>query len=168
MEKFTLKVSHPTLFDEKSGGAVFCCATACTIGAIAIPASRMPAATSFSLKVNKDIVASPTVLLLQLRSRSCPVAPLHLGCRADARKLQSAVLPHSIRYNYFIGHEYFCIWTSAHSKLLLQRAGARVDACRTIPRRTSCARGSQARSKRSSFRWLSFRWQSLPRPSRGR
>jgi hypothetical protein len=87
----------------------------------------MLAATSFSLKVNKDIVASPTVLLLQLRSRSCPVAPLHLGCRADARKLQSAVLPHSIRYNYFIGHEYFCIWTSAQSKLLLRRAGARVD-----------------------------------------
>src|ERR1700704_2741734 len=81
MEKFTLKVSHPTLFDEKSGGAAFCCATACTIGAIAIPASRMLAATSFSLKVNKDIVASPTVLLLQLRSRSCPVAPMHLGYR---------------------------------------------------------------------------------------
>src|ERR1700730_12116528 len=56
-----LSPTHPALSDEKSGGAAFCCATACAIGGAATTPTRMLPASSFSLKVNEDIVASPTV-----------------------------------------------------------------------------------------------------------
>src|SRR5215831_4144325 len=77
MEKSTLKVSHPTLFDEKSGGAAFCSATACAIGATAITPAKMLPASSFSLKEDKHIVASPTASLLTSRPRFCSLRARH-------------------------------------------------------------------------------------------
>src|SRR5437016_1370696 len=65
-----LRPTHPTLLDEKSGGIAFCCATACTIGAAAMTPTNTPPASSVCLKVNEDIVASPTPVL-ERRDRIC-------------------------------------------------------------------------------------------------
>src|SRR5262249_45513163 len=65
---FPLSPTHPTLFDEKSGEAAVCCATAWVMGA-AMTASRTLPASKFSLATNEDMLASPCWLWLRLRCR---------------------------------------------------------------------------------------------------
>src|SRR5438477_4521731 len=61
-----LSPTHPTLLDGKSGGAAFCCASGCAIGVAAMSPTRMLPASSLSLAVNEDIVASPSTVLLDV------------------------------------------------------------------------------------------------------
>src|SRR6516165_8084881 len=54
-----LSPTHPARFDEKSGGAAFCCATADAIGAAPMRPTRMLPARTLSLHVNGDMIAPP-------------------------------------------------------------------------------------------------------------
>src|SRR5215471_11527181 len=62
--------TQPTWFDEKSGGAAFCCATAGAVVAAAMRPARMPPANTLAFKVDEDIVA--------LSSRSISYLPIRL------------------------------------------------------------------------------------------
>jgi hypothetical protein len=57
-----LSPTHPTLFDEKSGGAPSCAAAGAS-GAAAIRLAKMLLARFVCFNVNEDIVASPLVFL---------------------------------------------------------------------------------------------------------
>src|SRR5215471_17547623 len=66
--------THPTSFDEKSGGAAFCCAkTGATAAAPIIPAKM--AANASALDVNEDIFAPP----LAVFPASLPIRLPHSG-----------------------------------------------------------------------------------------
>jgi hypothetical protein len=53
-EKSVWKVSHPALFDEKSGGA-FCCAAAPVVSEAKAKPVKMPPASNFAVEANADI-----------------------------------------------------------------------------------------------------------------
>src|SRR5258706_11309570 len=63
--------TQPAKFDEKSGGAAFCWATVGAIGVVPIRPTRTMPASTLSLQVNEDIVASPLFRV----SRVQPVHP---------------------------------------------------------------------------------------------
>jgi hypothetical protein len=54
-----LTPTHPTWFDEKSGGAAFCCARAGAAVAAPINPVRTLPATNLALNANEDIYAPP-------------------------------------------------------------------------------------------------------------
>src|SRR5882672_8954652 len=56
IEKSTLKVNHPALPDEKSGGDAFSCATAPAVSAAQVKPVRTPAASNFAVEANVGIV----------------------------------------------------------------------------------------------------------------
>src|SRR5580704_609049 len=53
--------THPTKFDEKSGGAAFGCAPDDAIGVAPIRAKRMPPAWARFLQTNDDMIVPPFV-----------------------------------------------------------------------------------------------------------
>src|SRR5215831_9458863 len=58
-----LSPTHPALFEEKSGGAAFCCATSFALGAGAITPTKMLSASKVPLKLVEYIATvSPAVL----------------------------------------------------------------------------------------------------------
>src|SRR5882762_9194683 len=59
---------HPAWFDEKSGGAARCSATAGALGITQIRLARTPPASTPSLTVNEYIAVPPRVLFLLLNS----------------------------------------------------------------------------------------------------
>jgi hypothetical protein len=62
--------TQPTWFDEKSGGAAFCCAIAGAVVAAPMRPARMLPANTLALKVDEDIVA--------LSSRGVSYLPIRL------------------------------------------------------------------------------------------
>jgi hypothetical protein len=54
-----LTPTHPTWFDEKSGGVAFCCSRAGAAAAAPISPVRTLRATNLALNVNEDISAPP-------------------------------------------------------------------------------------------------------------
>src|SRR5215467_8262854 len=88
IEKSTLKVSHAALFDEKSGGDAFCCATAAAASAAHAKPAKTPAASNFAVEANVDIA----FLLRVVRSTQEPVLVderylrhRYRGCRVALR-----------------------------------------------------------------------------------
>src|SRR5215475_2566355 len=65
--------THPTLPDEKSGGAVFGCATTCAIGTAAITPTNMLPASNISFIA--DIVFSPQQCRPSRTSRTSQIHP---------------------------------------------------------------------------------------------
>src|SRR5262245_45117131 len=70
--------THPTFPDEKSGGAVFGCATTCAIGAAAITPTEMLPASNILIA---DIVFSPPAVpsCANVTDQSNPPRPMPLG-----------------------------------------------------------------------------------------
>jgi hypothetical protein len=56
--KSVWKVSHPALFDEKSGGEAFCCAAAPAASEAKAKPVKMPPATNFAVEASADIFSS--------------------------------------------------------------------------------------------------------------
>jgi len=55
----TRNVSHPTWFEEKSGGETCCCAAISAVSATYTTAVKTPPTSTFALEANVDIVPSP-------------------------------------------------------------------------------------------------------------
>src|SRR5436309_4917648 len=55
----TANVSHPVWFEEKSGGADFCCAATPPVNAAYTSPVRTPPASIFAFEMNAGIVLSP-------------------------------------------------------------------------------------------------------------